>query len=80
MILAKFTTKVDNEGKINIPEEQKNILSGRKIHVILREEEKPKGTIADLIKVIQKYGNSNLFKGIDPVKWQKKIREEWDRY
>jgi len=80
MILAEFTAQVDNESRINIPEEQKITLSRRKIHVILREEERPKGTMADFIPVIQKYGNSNLFKGIDSVKWQKKNREEWERY
>ncbi len=41
-------------------------------------DSKPSSQYQKLKSILDKYSGKNLFKGIkDPVKWQKKMRDEW---
>jgi len=78
MYATEFTTILDKP-YIEIPEFEKFKNHKVKIMLIdLKNSESPKSQ-KENIKNILKNSKTKLFKDIkDPLKWQKKIREEWE--
>ena len=73
----EFNTTLKN-GIIILPQQIKNEIKG-KIKVIISQNKKKNANnlISDILKIYKKYHDIIPFKNVDPVQWQKTIRNEW---
>ena len=78
MQLFEFKVTLAN-GTIPIPEKIKNKIKNNKVKVIILSDENINAgkILADMEIINKKYHNVSAFKGINPVSWQRTLRNEW---
>ena len=82
MKTVEFETKIEN-GIIKIPENITKDIDNKQAKILINIKSdtnlKTNYNINKIERILQKISAKAIFKNIeDPVKWQKKLRDEWE--
>jgi len=82
MKTVEFETKIEN-GIIKIPEKINKDIDNKKVKILINIKSdtniKTNYDVNKIEKILEKISAKDIFQDIkDPVKWQKRLRNEWE--